>query len=352
MSDITVIIPVYNVEDYIVECLDSVIRQTHAPSEILIINDGSTDGSRKICQSYAEKYPIIRLIDQDNQGVASARNKGLDLARGDYLVFVDSDDVIAKNMLSLLLKKATDTGSDIVQSGVYYLYDDYRIEKYSNIEENDVVLMGKKDFFHAMFDRRLSSYMCSSIYRKQLFDDLRFPENKIMEDTFIKPHLFLRSNKIIIIPECLYYYRQRQGSLMHTFHDRRFDIIESMNNLARIIDEFDLSEYYKDELTLWYGYHIMILVKHMAKNNHYFKYNSFRNKMLQIISTNEIAEILNKLKRIVDNKSHDNDMARETLNIYKTIKLFAYNKYYFWLKVKYNYYKKKLIKYRHNTSEQ
>jgi len=341
MSDITVIIPVYNVEDYIVECLDSVIRQTYAPSEILIVNDGSTDDSRKICQYYADIYSNIRLLDQENQGVSSARNKGLDYARGDYVVFVDSDDFIADNMLSVLIQKMNDTDSDIVQCGLYYLYENNRIEKYIRIEENDVVLNGTKEFFHAMFERRLNSYVCASIYRKSLFDNLRFDEKKIMEDTFIKPHLFIRSKRITIVPECLYYYRQRAGSIMHDFNHRRFDIIESIKNLEQILIDIDLYNHFRDRLIIWNGYHLMILMKHMAKSNNYFSYIRYRAMLFQYLTKERITDMLQQWKRISSDYDSTREQAVETKKIYNVVALFLKKKNIFWLKVKYNTYRKK-----------
>jgi len=123
MSDITVIIPVYNVEEFIDECLQSVVAQTLRPREVLIINDGTPDNSRDICQRYADRHDWITIIDQENKGLSEARNTGLDHASGRYIVFLDSDDYIAPNMLATLHQKAESTGADMVKCGTISFTD-------------------------------------------------------------------------------------------------------------------------------------------------------------------------------------------------------------------------------------
>ena len=178
MSDITVIIPVYNVEDYINECLDSVIRQTHVHSEILIVNDGSTDASREICKFYAGKYENVKLIDQENQGQASARNTGLDLASGDFIAFVDSDDYISEHMLATLHDKAVSTGANMVKCGTWYHFHEDRIEKLWGIEGEEIILGDKRSLFQALLSRRITHSVCDALFRRKLFDNLRFEVGK------------------------------------------------------------------------------------------------------------------------------------------------------------------------------
>ena len=341
MRDITIIVPFYNVQDYIAECLESIIRQTYEPKEVLLINDGSTDRSRKICQSYVEEYGYMKLLDQKNQGISTARNKGLDHATGDYVIFLDSDDFIADNMLSVLIKKAKETDSDIVQCGLYYYFDRNRVKKYFRLINNDVVLKEKKAFFQAMFDKKLMSYLCTAIYKKNLFDDLRFQENRIMEDTFIKPFLLMRSNRISIIPDCLYFYRQRVGSVMHTFDSRHFDIIDSINQLKTILIDNDMYRYFHKEMILWYGYHLMIMIKHMAKYNNYIKYKSYVKELNSRISKELTYDTIGQIKEIMQDIESNEETYHEASKIFAVLSYYLNNNNLFWLKVKYNSFRKK-----------
>ncbi len=343
VSRISVIVPVYNVEKYLKACLDSLITQTLKPHEIILVNDGSTDRSKEICEIFAQKFKHIRLINQNNQGQASARNTGLDHASGDYIVFIDSDDFIAANMLATLYKKAVDLGVDMVKCGVWRFLDENEVNKWWGIEGNDIVLEGIRAFFRAFFDNIINSSVCNAIYKNYLFDDLRFLEGKMMEDNFIKPQLMLKSNKIAVIPDTLYYYRQRKGSIMHTFDHRHFDLIELNDHLKQTLIENDLYDLFEGDYYLWSGIHFMMTIKNATRYSSYFTYRKHVNRINDNLAREELHKIIYHLDA-VQKMNINNDKKKYFANTKNTLEKFIRKPNTFWLETKYKNGKKRALK--------
>ena len=316
MSDITVIIPVYKVEDFIDECLQSVVAQTLRPREVLIINDGTPDNSRTICQRYADRHDWITIIDQENKGLSEARNTGLDRASGRYIVFIDSDDYIAPDMLATLHEKAETTGADMVKCGTISFTDTPGGRTFKNwrglstdssakhswtarmdasggdTQPASLTLDSHRDFFQAFFEKKLIANVWNAIYRAELFHKLRFPAGKIMEDNFITPQLLLRNRHIVIIPDGLYYYRQRPGAIMHSFDDRHFDVIESDMQIKKILIRNNLFDEFAETFYLWYGFHLMVMMKNAARYSGYFRFRGYVRKFHTLVSKEDLDEIL------------------------------------------------------------
>ena len=320
-SDISVIIPVYNVEKFIDECLQSVVAQTLRPREVLIVNDGTPDNSREICRRYAEEHDWITIIDQENKGLSEARNTGIDHASGRYIVFIDSDDYIAPDMLATLHEKAVQTGADMVKCGTISFTDgasgrkfeywrglDSKSSKKSGIgkredadahgtkhaaaKPDDLALNTQRDFFRAFFEKKLIANVWNAIYRAELFHMLRFPPGKIMEDNFITPQLLLRCKHIVIIPDGCYYYRQRPGAIMHSFDDRHFDIIESDLQIKKILIRNNLFDEFDDTFYRWYGFHLLVMMKNAARYNGYFRFMKYARKFHAYVSKEDVEQIL------------------------------------------------------------
>ena len=215
---ITVIVPVYNVENYLEKCLDSLINQTYKNLEIIVINDGSTDNSGEICQEYAQKDNRIVYIEKENGGQAEARNMGLDRMTGSYVTFVDSDDWVELDYVETLYKKITEYQADIAVGNYYsfnqtegmycfYIFGDSYYEKvYDNVSifENLYESQDMKKFAFI--------FPWGKLYKASLLDDLRFDNGKLAEDAYLNQKIYLLAERIVYLNKGLYAYCQREGS--------------------------------------------------------------------------------------------------------------------------------------------
>ncbi|MEG0576546.1 MAG: glycosyltransferase [Bacilli bacterium] len=237
MKLVSIIVPVFNVEEFVGICLNSIVKQTYKTIEIIIINDGSTDNSREICEEFVLKDNRITLINQENQGLSSARNVGLKVMKGEYVCFVDSDDWIETNFIEYLVDKM-EIGYDIVCCGCNEIYADHikkicakKSMEFSNVEAVKEIT-GKAQVLFEQVQQK--------IYRSYLFVDLHFEVGKIHEDTFITLNLFGKSKKIGYFNIALYNYRIRNGSITNNGYSiREFDRIEAyLYNLNYIDNNF------------------------------------------------------------------------------------------------------------------
>lgn len=223
---ITVIVPVYNVENYLEKCLDSLINQTYKNLEIIVINDGSTDNSGEICQEYAQKDNRIVYIEKENGGQAEARNIGLDRMTGSYVTFVDSDDWVEVDYVETLYKKITEYQADIAvgnyysfnqTEGMYYFHifgDSYYEKVYDNVSifENLYESQEMKSF------ALISAW--GKLYKAGLFEQLRFDIGKLEEDGYLNQKIYLLAEKIVYIHKGIYSYRIRNNSLSRTWTEQ------------------------------------------------------------------------------------------------------------------------------------
>lgn len=210
---ISIIIPVYNVESYLPRCLDSIINQSYKNLEIILINDASTDNSLSICNEYKNKDDRIQLISIEHGGLSKARNTGLDIAKGEYIGFVDSDDYIDKDMYKSLYKALANNGADMSVCTFYRDYPD-GTKEYDFLETRDTIIFNKDEAIeNILIDKTLRNYVWTKLYSAHLFNDLRFPEGKNYEDIFISIKLLEKINKLIYINKFLYYYVIREGSI-------------------------------------------------------------------------------------------------------------------------------------------
>lgn len=226
---ITVIIPVYNVEKYLSECINSIIKQTYTNLEIILINDGSTDNSPNICIQFQEKDNRIKLINKENGGLSSARNAGIDIAKGKYLVFVDSDDYVDVKYIEKLYNLATINKTKIAQCAIWKVNDEKeKIEKigYSSNEIKNGKEMIKDIYSNHWLENIV---VWNKIYEKSIFKNIRFPLGKINEDEFTTYKILYNETKISITDDSLYFYRQSNNSLMRKkFNIRRLNLLEAL----------------------------------------------------------------------------------------------------------------------------
>ncbi len=223
---ITVIVPVYNVENYLDKCLDSVIKQTYKNIEIIVVNDGSTDNSGEICQEYAEIDHRIIYIEQENAGLSAARNTGLDNMSGDYVTFVDSDDWIEQDYLETLYKKIVEYQADIAV-GNYYSFNESEGMFYFHISGDSYYekVYDNVSIFENLYEsHEMKSFALISawgkLYKAGLFDHLRFDIGKLGEDGYLNQKIYLLAEKIVYIHKGIYSYRIRNSSLSRTWTEK------------------------------------------------------------------------------------------------------------------------------------
>jgi glycosyltransferase involved in cell wall biosynthesis len=211
---ISVIVPIYNAENYVKSCIDSIINQTYKYFEIILINDGSTDGSVLICNKIAQKEKRIKLFSQTNGGVVAARKKGWENAKGNWIVFVDADDKIKENALEILYNTALENSVEMVKAGL--------ITEPSNIMFTNK-LMGKytrEMYFDAIINGDIKAFITSTIFKKELFTAETFTINsdiKIGEDVLMCYEIGLKLNLGFSIPNLLYVYRDNHQSASKSF---------------------------------------------------------------------------------------------------------------------------------------
>ena len=215
-AKVTIIVPFYNVEKYLRKCLDSLINQTYKNLEIIVVDDGSTDNSVKICDEFANRDNRITVIRQKNGGISIARNAGLDKMTGSFVTFVDSDDYLEINAVEKFLKISITEGADIVCSETIIIFKDRIIhnsnkenEKYSTELIKEKILLDK-----------LGNHAATKFYKAELWKNIRFPEKLVYEDFYIMPSVCVNAKKIVYKCEPLYYYnRTNPTSLSSLWND-------------------------------------------------------------------------------------------------------------------------------------
>ena len=272
---VSVIVPVYNVELYLEKCLDSLVNQTLKDMEIIIVNDGTKDNSEKIIKKYLKKYKNIRYYKKENGGLSSARNYGIEFAKGTYIGFVDSDDYVKLDMFSKMYECAINNNSDIVVC-------DTIIKN----KKNEYIL--KSNLLYSNDDIRnyIISYPMAPIglVKKELFNDYKFTLNILYEDLCLMPTLSIISSKITFLNEALYYYVQRENSIMKSNYNKKqldiFYVLDSVKNKFIINNLYDK---YKEEIEYLYITHLL------------------RSASLRFISYDNYKELLNRINDIFKN---------------------------------------------------
>ena len=279
-SLVSIIIPIYKVEPYLRRCLDSIVNQTYTNLEIILVDDGSPDGCPKICDEYATKDNRIVVIHQENGGLSAARNAGLDICKGNYISFVDSDDWINDCYIQDLLSFAESCKADIAVASCKYISDD---PQYSNknfsinpgeISYNDILL--------EIFSKQNPSFVAawSKMFRRDLICQFKFPKGKIHEDEYLNYQWFYKAKKVVYEPNSVYYYFLHADSI--TGQSSKYDKLEILNqqyvffttNAINLPLQWILPSLCWEHL--WeYGCHA--LKKDPIAQNHLYKFRYFAN---------------------------------------------------------------------------
>lgn len=227
---ISVIVPVYKVENYLSRCIESILSQSYKNIEILLIDDDSPDNCPQICDNYARDYINIKTIHLENSGFGAscARNVGLDNAKGDFIAFVDSDDYIHEELFSILIQAIESHPLSNVAIASYQKVTSDTIE-YDLIESNTSVLLDAKDAMNLIIEDQYLTALWSKLFNKSVFENLRFPLNKHNEDMFLMPFIFQKASRIVYTPQPLYYYFQDNESLCRsTFNYNMLDMLDAL----------------------------------------------------------------------------------------------------------------------------
>ena len=232
---ISVVVPVYKVEEYLEECVQSILRQSYEDFELILVDDGSPDSCGESCDEYAKKDARVRVIHKDNGGLSDARNFGINVAAGEYISFIDSDDFVTDNYLEYLLTAAEKYDADMVCSnhttfpdkigtaGPDRMGNTFDVKEFSTEE-------ALRDF---LLNRTQYTNVWAKLYRRELLESIRFPVGKLSEDEYTTYRLILKAKKVVCLPQRIYYYRLRAGSIVHSFSEERFEVVDEVPDLLR-----------------------------------------------------------------------------------------------------------------------
>lgn len=316
MNRVSVIIPIYNVEKYLRNCLDSVLNQTYKALEVILVNDGSLDKSLMICREYEKKDERIKVIDKPNEGVAIARNTGLEQATGEYITFVDPDDWIEPDMYEALVRQLEKWEAPISLCNFYKDTNKKSQPKYFDFK--DEVLIGDQvieELVNNMIgvSDLLPKYVyimgCvwRGLYRRDFIEEhhLRFvPQLTIMEDLVFMVQILLKCNKVAIDQGLRYHYVQHNSSALHSYNEKMWDDqLIVYNQLEKSICEAGLEERMRNRLDYRYIGMIFSAIKNetFVKKDSDFKETLLR--MMEIFKDDTLKEVLERVKPIQVEKS-------------------------------------------------
>lgn len=328
LGKISIIVPIYNGENYIDKCIQSILNQTYSNIEVLLINDGSSDNSKKICEEYEKKDNRIKLINKENAGPGSAKNTGINHATGDYIGFVDSDDYIEKDMFEVLYNLSVENDADISMVAFTKVVDGKKMNTINF--SGETIIYNKIEAMKELFlDREIKNYSWNKLFKKELFEGVRFPEKLKYEDVDITYRLFEKINKLVYKKVSKYYYVQRGNSIVNSnlynnlkdyvivtknrYEDlkNKYEEFEMYNAMGFIVNmlityknavTYDIPELYKDFEN---NYQLFCELIEKYKKDCFNEFNNYKRLLLSIILWNvEIGKnIVKELeKQILDNR--------------------------------------------------
>ena len=298
---VSIIVPVYHVENYLENCIESILNQTLQDIELILVNDGSTDGCRKICDEYAKKDNRITVIHKDYGGVSSARNAGLDISKGKYIGFVDSDDYVDLEMYDKLYKLCESNNSDIAVCKLGRVIDGKLINNEENLFIKD---LNNNEAIEELFKGILYRFsLCNKLFKKSCFKEISFPEGRIHEDLSTTYKLFANSNKSIYTTYQGYIYVKREDSILtKQYNEKRLqsfigwdEILEFMNKRYKKISEQVVATF-----TYWCVDNIFYIMNQVKDKDQLIKYlnfiRSYTLKHKKLINSNDLLSEKYKIR--------------------------------------------------------
>lgn len=291
MAEVSIIVPVYQVEKYIRQCVDSILAQTFTDFELILVDDGSKDKSGQICDEYAVLDQRVKVIHKENGGLSDARNCGMDQAVGNYFMFVDSDDYIAPTMLEYLYKALMNKEADIAVCNFLHFFEEDRKRDFSTNIQSEV-LSGAEIFYCRKNERVYGIWTVAwnKLYKRETLGNVRFRFGKYHEDEFWTNDIYQMDIKVVTIPECLYYYRQRDNSIMGRKNIKRdFDILEALQERIAV--------YFMDERHADQAYKVMIFsLEYLAESKKLITNKDEENQFLQ--AEKKTKDMIKRLKKM------------------------------------------------------
>ena len=267
---ISVIVPVYNVEDYLDQCLESIVAQTYRHLEILIVDDGSTDGSGDMCDIWAERDARIRVIHQPNGGLSAARNTALDRMTGEMVIMVDSDDLLHTEAISVLLNTMQEHNADVVIPEFVSFYgNDVKWCDTATTGSNPQHYDSQGALMAIYYQHGVSNSSCGRLFKAAMFNSLRYPVGQYYEDLAIIYPLYQHCEQVVKIDDRLYGYRQRTDSILGRFSPERAAVIDICEQLEQQVQQDDPRLLPSVRSRLLSAYFNILLLSRQDKTNQY-----------------------------------------------------------------------------------
>lgn len=236
---ISIVVPIYNVADYLHYAIDSLMKQTYQNFEVILVNDGSTDKSPMLCEDYANRYENIHVFHKENGGLSDARNFGVSKANSDWIFFLDPDDYLEEYTLELIVKIHKEHHADLISTKVkatskYNAYTSYKLQE---SDYKDVVPFTKEKALEAMLDDKFATVSaCAKLYHRSILEKVPFPVGKIYEDFYVVGQHLALADKIIISPLETYNYYRREGSIVRsTFTEKRYEFFDAVAKNEEVV---------------------------------------------------------------------------------------------------------------------
>lgn len=323
---ISVIVPIYNVEQYLDRCIKSIQNQTYQNLEIILVDDGSPDLCGEICERYAKEDRRIKVIHKQNGGLSDARNAGIQVATGEYIALVDSDDWIHIQMIEILANALEQRDAEIAICNFQYAYDKcmYKDEKFQIVETiHSAKAISRRDSQYDYFIRndKRNAYIVAwnKLYHRRLFENIRYPKGRIHEDEYTTFKLLYEAQGITWIDAPLYYYYVRTDSIMGEFKSSRFDIFDGYLEKMRFYTEHKEGELICN--TLFHAIHMLAQYQ----------------KWMEEAGVNLKAKVSFYRKRLIEAYCKSKDMFSLDMKQYMELVLFKINfamYYWIWKKMK------------------
>lgn len=248
---VSVIVPIYNVEQYLDKCVDSILNQTYKNIEVILVDDGSPDNCGRMCDNYSKKDSRIKVIHKGNGGLSDARNVGIDNANGKYICFVDSDDYIENRYIELLYKSIKENNVDIAQCGIKKISDDEILIE--NIGYKNSGVKKSKKMLEDLYTTNWENIVVwNKMYLRELFNNVRFPKGKIHEDEYTTYKILYKTENVAILNEFLYNYRQNVYSITgKKFNMKRLNILEGLKERVNFFEANNEKNLYMLSLKLY-----------------------------------------------------------------------------------------------------
>lgn len=243
MIKVSVIVPIYNVEQYLVKCIESLLIQSLKDIEIILVDDGATDNSPNICDEYALKDNRVKVIHKQNGGLSDARNIGIEIAQGEYIAFLDSDDWVESNFYEYLYNLIEKEHADIAQCDYVKVYsDEATIDFKETIKES--VHTGIEALYLLHSEEYVKTLVVwNKLYKRELFKNIRFPKGKVHEDEFTTYKVLHQASKVVNSNLPMVYYRQREGSIMaQEFNEKRLHVLDAWKEQRSYFEKHGLDE--------------------------------------------------------------------------------------------------------------